>query len=95
LEEVTNSDRQAKIFSKFRFERNLIVPDIKNLSRRTIALFWLLLTAIVIGIILYYELIEVLYILATLSLVTLLLIVSFADLENVGRDKAENISPND
>ena len=69
--------------------------DTKNLSRRTIALFWLLVTAIVIGFLLYYELIEVLYILATVGLVALLLIVGFADLENVGREKAEGLSQKD
>jgi membrane protein YdbS with pleckstrin-like domain len=71
------------------------VTEIKKYSRRTIALFWLVVTAIVIGFLLYYELIEVLYILATLSLVALLLIVSFADLENVGREKAENFASKD
>ncbi len=63
------------------------MKNTEKYSRRTIALFWLLITAIVIGFLLYYELIEVLYILATLGLVTLLLIVGFADLENVGREK--------
>lgn len=69
--------------------------DTKKYSRRTIALFWLVVTAILIGTLLYYELIEVLYILATVGLVALLLIVSFADLENVGREKAEGNSIKD
>ena len=58
-------------------------------SRRTIALFWTLIVGVVIGIFLYYEQIALLYVLATLSLVALLLIVAFADLENVGREALE------
>jgi membrane protein YdbS with pleckstrin-like domain len=64
-----------------------------KLSRRTIALFWLLLVAFVIGIILYLEQIAILYILATLALVVLLLIVAFADLEKVGRENLEGFAP--
>ena len=61
-------------------------------SRRTIALFWLLLVAIAIGIILYLEQIAILYVLATVSLVILLLIVGFADLEKVGRENADGFA---
>lgn len=65
----------------------------KKFSRRTIALFWLVLCAIVIGVLLYLEQIAVLYILATLGLVVLLLIVGFADLEKVGRENVEGFGP--
>ncbi|MDQ3749366.1 MAG: hypothetical protein M3367_10205 [Acidobacteriota bacterium] len=58
-------------------------------SRRIIALFWLFLISIVIGTLLYFEQIAVLYVLATLSLVLLLLVVGFADLEKVGRENIE------
>lgn len=58
-------------------------------SRRTIALFWLLLVSIFIGALIYNEQIAILYVIATLGLVTLLLIVAFADLEKVGRENAE------
>jgi len=58
---------------------------VNKFSRRTIALFWLVLTALVIGSLLVWEQIAFLYILATLSLVVLLLIVAFADLETVSR----------
>jgi membrane protein YdbS with pleckstrin-like domain len=58
-------------------------------SRRFIALFWLLLIIVVIGTLLYFEQIAVLYVLATLSLVLLLLVVGFADLEKVGRENIE------
>jgi hypothetical protein len=61
-------------------------------SRRTIALFWLLLVTVVIGFILYFEQIALLYVLATLALVVLLLIVAFADLESVGRENAEGFA---
>lgn len=61
-------------------------------SRRTVALFWCLAVAIIIGIILYLEQIALLYVLATISLVGLLLIVSFADLEKVGRENSESFT---
>ncbi|MGI8469214.1 MAG: hypothetical protein ACR2N3_12260 [Pyrinomonadaceae bacterium] len=69
------------------------MSGIKNrFSRRTIALFWVLILAIVIGILLYFEQIALLYVLATLGLTTLLLIVSFADLEKVSRENIEGFS---
>lgn len=58
----------------------------QKFSRRTIALFWLALVAIAIGTLIALEQIAVLYVLATVSLVVLLLIVAFADLEKVGTD---------
>ncbi len=64
-----------------------------NYSRRKIALFWCLMVAIIIGVILYLEQIALLYVLATISLVVLLLIVGFADLEKVGRENIEGFSP--
>jgi hypothetical protein len=60
-----------------------------KLSRRSIALIWLLAVGIVIGTLIYLEQIAILYVLATISLVALLLIVAFADLENVGRENIE------
>lgn len=62
-------------------------------SRRTVALFWLVMVAIVIGVLLRFEQIAILYILATVALVALLLIVGFADLEKVGRENAEGFAP--
>ncbi len=59
-------------------------------SRRSIALFWSLAVALVIGAFIYFEQIPLLYVLATLALAVLLLIVAFADLENVGRENLEN-----
>ncbi len=50
-----------------------------------VALFWMLLVSIGIGVLIAYEQISVLYVLATLALTGLLLIVAFADLESVGR----------
>ena len=60
-----------------------------KLNRRTTALLWLVGVAIVIGTLIYLEQIAILYVLATISLVALLLIVAFADLENVGRENIE------
>ncbi len=54
-----------------------------------IALIGLGVVAIVIGTLIYLEQIAILYVLATISLVALLLIVAFADLENVGRENIE------
>ncbi len=61
-------------------------------SRRTIALFWLVVFGILIGTLIAYEQIALLYVLATLALVALLLIVGFADLENVDRDNIEGFA---
>jgi hypothetical protein len=58
-------------------------------SRRTMAFFGLVILGIVIGILLYFEQIAILYVLATLGLTWLLLTVSFADLEKVGRENVE------
>jgi hypothetical protein len=67
----------------------------KKFGRRTVALFWLLLIAILIGVLIYLEQIAALYVLATLALAALLLIVAFADLEGVGRESVEGVAPND
>lgn len=61
-------------------------------SRRGVALFWLLVLSILIGTLIYLEQIAILYVLATLSLVVLLLIVGFADLENVGIEGTDGLS---
>lgn len=58
-------------------------------SRRTTALLWLVGVAVLIGTLIYLEQIAILYVLATISLVALLLIVAFADLEKVGRENIE------
>ena len=49
------------------------------------ALLWLLAVAIIIGTLIVYEQISILYVLASLSLVALLLIVGFSDLEGASR----------
>lgn len=57
------------------------------------ALLWMLVVAIVIAVLIAYEQISILYVLATLSIVALLLIVGFADLEAVSRtDRDSTIS---
>jgi hypothetical protein len=58
-------------------------------GRRTIALFWALIVAVVIGGFIYFEQIALLYVIATLALVALMLVVAFADLESVGRENIE------
>lgn len=61
----------------------------RKLGRRGVALIWLIAVAIVIGTLIYLEQIAILYVLATISLVALLLVVAFADLEKVGRENIE------
>ena len=58
----------------------------KRFGRRTVALFWLVLVGAIVTVLIRMEQISILYVLATLSLVVLLLIVGFADLENVKAD---------
>ena len=70
----------------------IMVDKSPRYSRRTVALFWLLIFGIIIGTLLYLEQIAVLYVLATLSLVVLLLIVGFADLEHVGVEGLDDLS---
>ena len=69
-----------------------MTEKVSKYSRRTVALFWLLLVAIIIGTLIYLEQIAILYVLATISLVILLLIVGFSDLEKVGRENVEGIN---
>jgi heme A synthase len=63
-----------------------------KLSRRAMALLWLVAVGIVIGTLIYLEQIAVLYVLASLVLVALLLVVAFADLESVGRENIEDFA---
>lgn len=62
----------------------------KRFSRRTLALLWMFAVAVLIGVLIAYEQISLLYVIATLSIVTLLLIVGFADLEGVSRTDKDN-----
>ena len=48
-----------------------------------VALFWMIVSGAVIGGLIYNEQISILYVIVTLSLVVLLLVVGFADLEKV------------
>ncbi len=57
-------------------------------SRTTKIVFWLALVGIVVTTLIVLEQIAILYVLATVSLVALLLTVAFADLEDVDRGDA-------
>jgi heme A synthase len=57
----------------------------KMLSRRMTVLSWVVIVVAVIGSLIYFEQISLLYVVTTLSLVALLLIVGFSDLEGVAR----------
>ena len=67
----------------------------RKLGRRSTALLWLLGVTIVIGTLIYLEQIAILYVLATISLVAILLIVAFSDLEHVGRENIEGFISNE
>ena len=54
-----------------------------------VALFWLALVTVIIGALIYYEQITILYVIATLALVALLVTVGFADLEGAPRKDAD------
>jgi hypothetical protein len=47
---------------------------------------------VILGVLIYLEQIALLYVLTTVALVALLLIVSFADLEKVGRENIEGFA---
>ena len=78
----------------FRFGDNYlrlcVMANQGKLSRRSKALLIILAAAFVIGIFIYLEQIALLYVVATLGIVLLLLIVAFADLESVGREKLDS-----
>ncbi|MBX3290688.1 MAG: hypothetical protein KF855_15335 [Acidobacteria bacterium] len=57
----------------------------KKLSRRQSIFISLGVVTVVIGTLLYFEQISVLYLLATISLVALLLVVAFSDLQEMGK----------
>lgn len=63
-----------------------------KLSRRTVALLWCVAIGIVIGVLIYFEQIALLYVIATISIVALLVIVGFSDLEKVGRENIEGFT---
>lgn len=54
--------------------------------KRPMAFFYMAMVAIVVTLLIVFEQISILYVLATLSLVWLLLTVAFADLEHVNAD---------
>lgn len=58
----------------------------KGLSRRMKVLLSVLAVSIVIGVLINYDQISLLYILTSSALIILLLIVGFSDLESVGRN---------
>ncbi|MBK8466979.1 MAG: hypothetical protein IPL32_14240 [Chloracidobacterium sp.] len=61
----------------------------KKLGRTMTVVLYLLVVGAVIGSLIYFEQIPILYVLTTLALVVLLIVVSFSDLENVGRGDEE------
>ena len=64
----------------------------KKMGKRSTALLIMLGVAVVVGTLIAYEQISVLYVLATLAIVILLLVVGFADLEAVGRTDKDRVA---
>ena len=64
-----------------------------GLSRPAKAIFWLGAVAGVTGVLLYFEQTSVIYVLSTLGLIILLLVVAFADLENISRGDEGRATP--
>ena len=69
-----------------------MAEKVNKYSRRSVALFWLLVVAVVIGALIYFEQIAFLYVLATLGIVALLVIVGTADLEKIGRGDGDGFA---
>jgi low affinity Fe/Cu permease len=73
--------------------RKLVLNQMSNKSKsmgRTMkVVLYLLAVCVVIGTLIAYEQISLLYVLTTLALVVLLLVVGFARLEDVGRGDEE------
>ena len=63
---------------------NTLAP--KRDRRRLKALIGLVSVAAIVGTLIYYGQIEIIYVLSTLALIALLLLVGFSDLEKVGRE---------
>jgi Kef-type K+ transport system membrane component KefB len=61
----------------------------KTMGRTMTVFLYLLAVGVVIGTLIYLEQISILYVLTTLALVILLLVVGFANLEDVGRGDEE------
>lgn len=70
------------------------MAETQKFSRRTVALFWLLAVAVLIGVLIYFQQIAILYVLATIGLVALMLLVGFSDLEKVEHDTAAGFTVN-
>ena len=64
---------------------------IKPKKRRNLTYLWILGMALVLGLLIYFEKTELLYVLATLGVTALLIIVATADLG--AHERSENVLP--
>lgn len=69
--------------------RNVARPTARARKKGRNALLWVGLSALVIILLLYFEQIALLYVLATLSVAALLMIVAFADLGGARQTSSE------
>lgn len=61
----------------------------KRDRRRLKALIGLVSVAILVGTLIYFGQVEVIYVLSTLALIALLLLVGFSDLEKIGNEESK------
>ena len=64
----------------------------KTKKRRSLTYLWIIGMALVLGLLIYFEKTELLYVLATLGVTALLVIVATADLG--AHDRSDNTLPN-
>jgi heme O synthase-like polyprenyltransferase len=64
----------------------------KTKKRRSLTYLWIPLLAVVVFLLIYFEMTELLYVLATLGVTALLVIVATADLG--ANERSENAMPN-
>jgi len=61
----------------------------KRDHRRLKALIGLVSVAVIVGTLIYFGQVEIIYVLSTLALIALLLLVGFSDLEKIGNEQSK------
>src|ERR1041385_2886615 len=87
--------RSASFHSEYHFrfsELHMSQRIAKTKKRRSLTYLWIIGMALVLGLLIYFEKTELLYVLATLGVTALLVIVATADLG--AHDRSDNTLPN-
>ena len=71
---------------------NQRTPSSKTKKRRSLTYLWIPVLAVVVFLLIYFEMTELLYVLATLGVTALLVIVATADLG--AHERSENVPAN-